>query len=569
MNDLLTTPVPELRAPRAAALPQAALPQAASTAAAAPAPSATPTAAPSAAHGVERATQAAGAPLATGHGRVGAVHWLVPVVVVVIGMFLSVLDSSIIGVALPVIGQDLHVGTEYLSWIDTAFRVSEAVVVPATAWMAARLGLRRMYLISLVLFAAFSLLCSVAWDLDSLVAFRVLQAIPGSMTPVVCLAIIFRMVPKPRLGLALSLYGLGIVSAPGLAPLIGGVMVEHGAWRTLFYVDAPLALLGLVAALLVLPSMPGTPGRRFDALGFVTAGFGLSALVVAFSQASDWGWTSYPVLILGTAGTLALALFVIIELEVEQPLLQLRMFTVRPYVALLVLIDVMFTGVVVVLSYLPRFLAQAQQLSPIDTGLLLLPQALVWMLMMPVAGLIYARFGSRWPAVAGFALAGVGTLALATITPATSRTELAAWLVVRAFGLGLIVVPILAGGMSALPPALVNDGSAVRTLAQRITVTLGVAALSAMQLHQQAQVFTDHAGLLQVGTDQLLTHRLGHTALLGLWQHASTLAATETYANVFLVAGVITLAGVLPAALLLPTGAPTAGPAARPSNPDH
>src|SRR5581483_6229150 len=286
--------------------------------------------------------------------------------------------SSIIGVALPAIGKDLHVGSEYLGWVDTVFRVSEAIVVPATAWLAARLGLRRMYLIALALFAAFSLLCSSAWDLDSLLVFRALQAVPGSMTPVVCLAIIFRMVPKPRLGLALSLYGLGIVSAPGLAPLIGGLLVEHGAWRSVFYVDAPLALAGLLAAALVLPAMPGTAGRRFDLLGFLTAGSGLSVLVVAFSQAPVWCWDSYPVLILCTSGALTLALFVVIELEVEQPLLQLRTLTVRPFVALLVLIDILFTGLVAVLTYLPRFLAMAQQLSPVDTGLLLLPQALVW-----------------------------------------------------------------------------------------------------------------------------------------------------------------------------------------------
>jgi EmrB/QacA subfamily drug resistance transporter len=502
--------------------------------------------------------------LVTGPGRLGQVHWLVPVAVVVVGMFLSVLDSSILGVALPVIGQDLHVGPEYLSWVDTAFKVSEAVVVPATAWLAARLGLRRMYLIALVGFAAFSLLSSCAWDLDSLLAFRVLQAIPGSMTPVVCLAIIFRMVPKPKLGLALSLYGLGIVSAPGLAPLIGGLMVEHGAWRTVFYVDAPLALIGLAAAVLILPEMPGSTSRRFDPYGFLTAALGLSALVVAFSQAPQWGWTSYRVLILCTAGALALALFVIIELEVDQPLLQLRTFTVRPFLALLILIDIMFTGVFAVLLYLPRFLAQAQQLSPTDTGLLLLPQALVWMALMPVTGLVYARVGPRWPAVAGLTLAGVGTLALAGITVDTPRPELDAVLCLRAFGLGLIVVPILAGGMSALPPALVNDGSALRTVAQRITAALGLALLSAMQLHQQAQLYTDHATLLQVGTDQQLTHPLGHTALLGLWQQVSVRAATETYSNVFLVAGLLTLAGAPLAALLLPTGAPAAArPAAR------
>jgi EmrB/QacA subfamily drug resistance transporter len=493
----------------------------------------------------------------------GQVHWLVPVAVAVavVGMFLSVLDSSIIGVALPVIGKDFRVNSEDLSWVNTAFRVSEAVAIPATAWLAARLGLRRMYLVALVLFAATSLLSSFAWDLDSLVAFRVLQGIPGSMTPVVSLAIIFRMVPPAKRGLALSFYGLGIVSAPGLAPLIGGLLVQHGAWRTLFYVDAPLALLGLLAAVLVLPDMPGSPGRRFDLLGFLTVGFGLSALVVAVAQAPQWGWASYPVLTLSTFGALALALFVVIELEVDQPLLDLRTFTRRPFVALVLLIDIMFTGVTAVLLYLPSFLAQAQGLSPTDVGLFLLPQALLWMAMMPVAGLIYARFGPRWPATIGLLLAGVGTLALAWVTVDTPRAELGGWLLLRSFGLGLTVVPILAGGMSALPPALVNDGSALRTLAQRITAGLGLTLLSAMELQQQAQLYSDRSALMQVGDNPELAHLAarGQSTLFGLWHQVSVLAATDAYANVFLVAGALTLVGAPLAAWLLPTGSPAAG----------
>jgi EmrB/QacA subfamily drug resistance transporter len=491
----------------------------------------------------------------------GQVHWLVPILVAVVGMFLSVLDSSIVGIALPIIGKDLYVNSEDLSWVNTAFRASEAIVVPATAWLAARLGLRRMYLISMVLFAAFSLLTSFAWDLDSLVVFRVLQGIPGSMTPVVSLAMLFRMVPKPKLGLALSLYGLGIVSAPGLAPLIGGLLVQHGAWRTIFYVDAPIALIGLIAAVLVLPRMPGSTGRRFDLPGFLSVGFGLSALTIAVAQAPRWGWTSYPVLMLSTFGALALALFVVIELEVDQPLLQLRTLTERPFLGLLVLIDIMFTGVTAVLLFLPQFLAQAQGLSPTDVGLLLLPQALVWMAMMPVAGLIYARFGSRWPAVIGLTLTGVGTLALVDITVDANRPQLMAWLIVRAFGLGLTLVPILAGGMSALAPALVNDGSALRTLAQRIIAGIGLTLLSAMQLRQQAQLYSDRAALMRVGNNTELAHLAakGPSVLIGLWQQISVRAATDSFSNVFLVTGLLTLVAALLAAWLLPTGSPSVG----------
>jgi hypothetical protein len=157
-------------------------------------------------------------------------------------------------------------------------------------------------------------------------------------------------------------------------------------------------------------------------------------------------------------------------------------------------------------------------------------------------------------------LAGVGTLALAGITVDTPRPGLAVWLCVRAFGLGLIVVPILAGGMSSLPPALVNDGSALRTIAQRITASLGLSLLSAMELSQQAQLFSDHTALSRAAADPRLAHLASQSpsALIGLWQQVTVRAATEAYANVFLATGALTLVGAVLAALLLPTGKPTA-----------
>jgi MFS family permease len=253
----------------------------------------------------------------------------------------------------------------------------------------------------------------------------------------------------------------------------------------------------------------------------------------------------------------ALALFAVVELQVAHPLLDLRVFARRPFVAMLVLIDVLFTGVFAVLLYLPLFLAQGQRLTPTAIGLLLLPQALVWMVMMPLAARVYARFGPRRPALVGLALVGGGTLLLTRITVDVAGPELVGWLCVRAVGLGLALVPILAGGMSALPPELVNDGSALRTLAQRITAALGLALLTALATRQQAQLMADRAGLLRaVGAEAdprlVELRRLGPSGLIGLWQQLRISAQAQAYANVFLVIGGLTLVGAL-LALLLPS----------------
>src|SRR5882757_784926 len=179
-------------------------------------------------------------------------NWGLPLTVVVIGMFMSVLDTSIVNVAVPTIQQEFSVSTDQIQWISTAYTLCLGVIVPTSAWLGERLGLKRMYIGSLLLFSAASALCGMAGDLNSMIVYRILQAIPGGMLPVTCLTILYRMVPKEKLGAAMGLYGLGIVVAPGVGPTLGGYLVEYVDWRLIFYINVPIGVVGVLAAMAVL-----------------------------------------------------------------------------------------------------------------------------------------------------------------------------------------------------------------------------------------------------------------------------------------------------------------------------
>jgi EmrB/QacA subfamily drug resistance transporter len=263
--------------------------------------------------------------------------WGLPLAVVIVGMFMSVLDVSIVNVAIPRMQKEFGTATENIQWITTAYTLCLGVIVPTSAWLGERLGLRRLYLLSLVAFAFASALCGMAWDPNSMIIFRVLQAVPGGVIPVTCLTILYRMVPRRKLGTAMGMYGLGIVVAPGVGPTLGGYLVDYVSWRLIFYINVPVGVLGAVAAMLVLPRFPRSSRHRFDVPGFLCIAAGLSALLLALTKAEDWGWTSYRTLMLICAGLLLLALFVVVELEVAQPLLDLRVFTSWPYVNSLLL----------------------------------------------------------------------------------------------------------------------------------------------------------------------------------------------------------------------------------------
>jgi EmrB/QacA subfamily drug resistance transporter len=334
-------------------------------------------------------------------------------------------------------------------------------------------------------------------------------------------------------------------------------------WRLIFYINVPIGVIGTFLALAVLPAFPGSPGRRFDLPGFLCIATGLFALLLALSEGQDWGWTSYPVLILVVAGLLSLALFVVIELEVDEPLLNVRVFTHWPFVNSLLLISVLSIGLFAVLFYVPLFLQEGQQMQALNAGLTIFPQALVMAVLMPIAGRLYDRFGPRWPAVIGVAIAGAGTLLLCGINPDMTRTEVVEWTMFRAAGLGLAMMPIMTGGLSSLPPSMTSAGSAFNNLVQRVSMALGLAALTAMATAQQAQFMADRSALLESAGEQInpQLQAMQQQGLLGLYplmQRTQLDVLAETYSNVFLVAGVCTLLGVI-LAFMLRSGAAKSG----------
>ena len=426
--------------------------------------------------------------------------WGLPLVVLIIGMFMSILDTSIVNVAIPTLQNEFGVTTDDVEWVVTAYTLVLGVVVPASAWLGDRFGLNRLYNLALLGFAAGSALCGLAWDLNSLVVFRIIQAIPGGILPVVSLPMLYRIVPREKLGAAMGLYGLGIVVAPAIGPTLGGYLVEYVDWRLIFYINVPVGILGAVAAALVLPKFPGVPGRRFDVMGFVTIAGGLFALLLALSEGESWGWHSYRVLGLITVSVLSLALFVVIELEVADPLLDVRVFRYWAFTNSLLLISVLMVGLFGVLFYIPLFLQQVQGLGALDAGITLLPQALVMAVLMPIAGRVYDRIGSRWPATIGVTIVAVATYLMHNLTIDTSREQIIWWLMLRAVGLGIAMMPIMTGGISAIPTAQVNAASAFNNVAQRTSAALGLAVLTAIFTTQSAQQMSGRAALLPEGT---------------------------------------------------------------------
>jgi EmrB/QacA subfamily drug resistance transporter len=502
--------------------------------------------------------------------------WIVPLGVLIVGMFMSVLDTSIVNVAIPHIQTELGASAQDVEWVVTGYTLALGVVVPVSGWLGQRVGLTRLYNMCLLGFAAASALCGLAWSLDTLIAFRVLQAIPGGVLPVITMTMLYQIVPAEKIGAAMGMYGLGVVFAPAVGPTLGGWLVQYVDWRLIFYINVPVGIVGALAAYAVFPRMHPTSWPKFDFWGFLTIGYGLFALLLATSKGQDWGWGGYRVLILLVSSALSLALFVIIELEVDTPLLDVRAFTCWPFTNSLLLIAVITTGMFAMLYYIPQFLQVNQGLQALNAGLVLMPSALVMVVLMPIAGRIYDRFGPRWPAVIGLLFMAYGSLLLAGLTSDTPRSDIMIWTCVRNIGTGLAMMPIMTAGVAALPRTMVSSGSALNNVTQRVSSSLGIAVFGALIASQQAQLISDWGSLLPTNTNSLpMLHQAakkGAEGLLPIYQQLTQEVAATSYANTFITVCWLCCIGVV-LALMLRSGpattpaAPTrpAAPTARPA----
>ncbi|HEY9417856.1 MAG TPA: DHA2 family efflux MFS transporter permease subunit [Pseudonocardia sp.] len=488
--------------------------------------------------------------------------WGVPLAVVVIGMFMSVLDTSIVNVAVPAMQKAFNVNAEDIQWVATAYTLCLGVIVPTSAWLGERIGMRRLYIWCLVGFAVFSGLCGVCGDLGPMIAFRILQAVPGGIIPVLCLGILTRIVPPKQLGAAMGMYGFGMVVAPGVGPALGGYLVEYVDWRLIFMINVPIGLLGAVAARFILPELPGKPGRSFDAWGFGTIAAGLFAVLLAVSKGADWGWTSYPVLILLVGSGLLLALFVIIELEVDEPLLNVRSFARWHFVNSLVIAGVLSLGLFGSLYFIPVFLQSGQNITPMHTGLAILPQAVVMMALMPVSGKLYDRYGARWPAVVGTFLSGVGLILMGGIDADTTLSSIVVWTSIQAGGLALAFMPAMTAGLAALPERLVDAGNSYTNLVQRVAGALGLSAITAFATHWGAEILAGSTVLLQNDgarqIPEIINQQSGPAGLMPMYLRLQLVAEAHSYSNAFRTIGALTcLVSIL--ALMLKTGQPEPG----------
>ena len=399
--------------------------------------------------------------------------------VVMIGTLMVVLDTTIVNVALPQIGQALG-APEGVEWIVSAYLLAVAVSLPATGWISERFGHKRVYLSALAGFTLASLACALSPNLAVLVGFRVLQGLAGGALMPVGMAIVLKSFPRERYGRAIGVWGIAAMAAPAVGPTLGGYLVTSVSWHWLFLVNLPVGVAAIVLGTRLLPSLPRTGGGPFDVVGFVTGSGGLALLVLGLSEANGWGWGSPATL--GCLGVAALMLvaFVRNELRTAHPMLEMRMFRNPTFAMASGITFLVVMAQFARLVFIPLQLEDLRGYTALDVGLMLAPAGVATAVGMSIGGRLADRVGVRVPLIIGTSVMAVGLLALANMGLSTPLWLVAIFLAVQGTGMGLHAAPATVAAMDTLTPDLLGDGTAVRNLASQVGGAVSVALMGAV-----------------------------------------------------------------------------------------
>ena len=470
--------------------------------------------------------------------------------VVVLGAIMTILDATITNVALPTLGRDFRTSIATIQWVPTAYMLAFASVIPVTGWASERFGAKRLWIASLAAFMTGSLLAGLSWSVGSLIAFRVLQGIGGGMIMPLGQTILAQRAGPQRMGRVMSIVGLPMLLAPIAGPVIGGALIGAASWRWIFFVNLPVGAVALALAVKLLPNVPARGRERLDTVGLVLLSGGIATFICGLAAVGQTGsFTATTPLIALSAGALLVALFVLHALRAEAPLIDVRLFARRGFAsasATNLILGVALFGVALLL---PLYFQIIRGRSPLETGLLLIPQGLGAACAISLAGSLTDKLGARRVVPVGVLLALAGTAGFTQITAHSSYLYLAAALFLIGAGLGATITPSMAAAYQDLEHAEIPQATSALNAIQRTAGALGSALLAVvLQRAIDAEVPHVHGGIGQA-------YALAHRDPL----HAAP-AIAHAFATTFWVAFALTAAALIPALLLPPKRPEERGP---------
>lgn len=420
--------------------------------------------------------------------------WLA-LTVIILGTFMTMLDTSIVNIAIPKLMSVFNVDLRNVKWVLSAYSLALAAVIPLTGFLIDTFGTKRVFIFALSMFTLGSMLCALSWSNSSLVMFRIIQGIGGGMIMPVAVTIIFTVFPHEERGGAMGYWGIVGMFGPALGPTIGGYIIANMDWGMMFLVNVPLGILGITLASYSLENSPTKPLKRFDIVGFISSVIGIVSLLYVLSEGASIDWDNTTNLILLAIGIISTVVFIVNELTVKEPLLDLRVFKIYNYTVSQIvqtLHGLAFMGGVLIL---PLYLQEVRGFSALDTGLLLFPSAIAAGVTSAISGRLLVKVGLRRLTVPGLFIVAVTTYQLSILDMNTSVQTILLLSTLRGLGMGFCMQPVGTAGIYAVPSHLVSRASALQNTIKQINQALCITVLTTQI--QNHRLLEQTSGILQ------------------------------------------------------------------------
>ncbi len=402
---------------------------------------------------------------------------------VMLGTLVALLDATIVNVSVPAIMNDFKVGVAGIQWVISAYMIAFAVLMPLTGWLREQIGSRNLYLACLSIFTLGSLLCGLAWNLESLIVFRVIQALGGgAMTPI-AMSILSDTFPAHEKGKALGVWGAGVLLGPIFGPPLGGFLTEFSGWRSIFLVNIPLGVIGIGAAYFIL-RREKTPTKiqwkKFDFIGYTLLSGFLISLLYGASTVEQGGLATRTVFLCGVLSILFLASFLVSELRSKNQVLDFSLFRSKTFAISMAITVVRSFALYGGQFLLPLFLSRVQGYTEYQIGLAILPGALLIGILFPFSGRYSDRFGAKPFIISGLVILIGFFFMMSRVSSISTVWDLQIPILIRGIGLGILVTPLTSLSLGAVPVNRSANASVLLNLAQQLGGSLGIATLGSV-----------------------------------------------------------------------------------------
>lgn len=393
--------------------------------------------------------------------------------ILMIGAFVAILNNTLLNNALPAIMSDLGVTASTVQWLTTGYMLVNGIVIPMTAFLIQKYTIRQLFLSAISLFLIGTLIGGLATNFPILLTARLIQAMGAAVIMPLMMNVLLTSFSEEKRGSAMGIFGLVIIFAPAIGPTLSGWLIEHYHWSSLFFVLLPIVIVVLILAFFQLHDQKEKKAVRMDLFSLLFSTIGFGGILYGFSSAGNEGWTHHLVIASIAIGVVFLALFIWRQFRIEQPMLSFQIYRHPIYALSSAIAITLAISMFSVMLILPIYLQHIRGFTPFESGLLMLPGALVMGLMSPITGKIFDRYGVKFLAITGLTIVLVTTYSFTQLSTSTTYTTLVLIYSVRMLGISMVMMPIMTTGLNSLPKKDYPHGTAMNSTLQQVSGAFG------------------------------------------------------------------------------------------------